>query len=112
MKSEEFNRLVETQCNNLMALCQKKAAEYVGQDSDRLGNFKRSAQLLGCTPERALAGFMAKHIQALYDFVRDLESGKDRPLPQWEEKTGDIILYCILIKGLLVERYGGGEIKK
>jgi len=111
MQAQEFNTLVESQCQGIMALCQQKATEYVGMDQDRLGNFKRAAQLLGCTPERALAGFMAKHIQALYDFIRDLEAGRDRPLPQWDEKTGDIILYCMLLKGLLVERYAGGEIK-
>jgi len=108
--SEEFSRIVELQCRDILVRCDRKAQEYVGQDADRLGNFKRAGQLLGCTPERALAGFMAKHVQALYDFVRDLEAGRDRPLEQWEEKTGDIILYCILLKGLLVERYSGGSV--
>jgi hypothetical protein len=104
MKAEFFedsilkNRLYRTE-----QILEQKAAEYV-KDTDRLSNFKRAAQLLSCTPERALLGFVAKHIVALSDFVEDLERGYYHPMQQWDEKLGDIINYMILLEALLIER--------
>lgn len=104
MKTEQFNKIVRDECNHLLVLCKAKGVEYTGKDTDRLGNFKRVATLMRCTPEKALAGLVSKHIVALYDFIDDLEKGQVRPMPQWNEKLGDIILYSILLKGLLIER--------
>jgi len=81
-----------------------KGDEYT-RDGDRLGNFKRAASLLRCTPEKALMSFVAKHIIALYDFLNELERGNIRDMNQWLEKTGDIIVYMILLEGLLIERF-------
>jgi len=80
-----------------------KAKEYA-HDGDRLSNFKQAANLLHCTPEKALMGFVTKHIVALYDFLNELEQGKNQDIEQWLEKTNDIIVYMILLEGLLIER--------
>ena len=49
-----------------MRLCadtlQKKTKEYTGDDTDRLGAFKSAAALQHTTPQRALAGMMAKRL--------------------------------------------------
>ena len=87
-----------------------KASEYV-KDSDRLSNFKRAAALQSCTPEKALSGFVSKHIVALYDFIEDLERGDFRPVEQWDEKIGDIINYMVLLEALVIERIGKPENK-
>ena len=48
-------------------ILQKKTKEYTGDDTDRLGAFKAAATLQHATPQRALAGMMAKHIISIYD---------------------------------------------
>ena len=104
MEAREFediilkNRLFETE-----RVLGAKAEEYAR--GDRLSNFKKAAGLLGCTPERALLGFVSKHIVALSDFVSDLESGHNQSLARWTEKTGDIINYMVLMEALNIERY-------
>jgi hypothetical protein len=99
------NRLFETE-----RVLGAKADEYAR--GDRLSNFKKAADLLGCTPERALLGFAMKHIVALADFVADLEAGKNQPMSRWTEKTGDIINYMILLEALLVDRQTESEAGK
>lgn len=103
METEEFEDII---LKNRLYLTEKvlgaKADEYAR--GDRLSNFKKAAALLECTPEAALLGFVAKHIVALTDFVKDLETGKFQSLERWAEKTGDIINYMILLEALVVER--------
>lgn len=103
METKEFeeiilkNRLFETE-----RVLGTKGDEYAR--GDRLSNFKKAATLLGCTPERALLGYVAKHIVALADFVNDLEAGQNQSLARWTEKTGDIINYMVLMEALNIER--------
>lgn len=109
MNTEEFENIV---LSNRLFLTEKtlgaKADEYAR--GDRLSNFKKAGQLMNCTPERALFGFVAKHIIALSDFIEDLEKGKNQTPERWIEKTGDIINYMILLEALLVERSQSDEI--
>lgn len=103
MDTQEFMNSV---LNNRLFLTEKvlgsKADEYAR--GDRLSNFKKAAQLMNCTPEKALFGFVAKHIVALSDFVNDLDSGVNQTPERWTEKTGDIINYMILLEALIIER--------
>jgi len=103
MQTEEFEDFV---VKNRLYLTEKtlgaKAAEYAR--GDRLSNFKKAATLMNCTPERALFGFVAKHIVALSDFINDLENGQNQSAERWEEKIQDIICYMHLLEALLVER--------
>ena len=104
MNEQEFT---ETIVSNRLYLTEKilgaKGKEYAR--GDRLSNFKKAAILMGCTPERALFGFVSKHIVALSDFVGDLEKGHVQALEQWDEKLGDIIVYMILLEALVIERH-------
>ncbi len=104
MNTQEFEDVV---LNNRLFLIEKtlgsKADEYA-RAGDRLSNFKKAAQLMNCTPEKALFGFVAKHMVALSDFVNDLDNGVNQTPERWVEKTGDIINYMVLLEALVIER--------
>ena len=103
METPEFEDII---LKNRLYLTEKtlgaKADEYAR--GDRLSNFKKAASLMNCSPERALFGFVAKHIIALSDFIGDLESNKNQTPERWTEKIQDIICYMILLEGLVIER--------
>lgn len=67
MTQSDFNLLFIQQVNRCEETLRGKAKEYTGNNPDRLSAFKTAAALQECTPERALAGMMAKHIISLYD---------------------------------------------
>ena len=74
--------------NEQVRLCadtmKRKTREYTGDEEDRLCAFKAAAALFHTTPERALAGMMAKHIVSLYDMCFD--DGGSYDMDTWEEK--------------------------
>ena len=88
-----------------MALCreilQRKTKEYTGDDTDRLGAFKAAAALQHTTPERALAGMLAKHIVSLYDMCFDDDTDYD--ISRWNEKITDSLNYLFLLKAIIKE---------
>ena len=88
-----------------VALCreilQRKTKEYTGDDTDRLGAFKAAAALQHTTPERALAGMLAKHIVSLYDMCFDDDTDYD--LSTWNEKITDSLNYLFLLKAIVKE---------
>ena len=99
-----------------MRLCadtlQKKTKEYTGDDTDRLGAFKAddtdrlgafkaAAALQHATPQRALAGMMAKHIISIYDMC--FSDRKTFELAVWEEKITDSLNYLFLLKAVIKE---------
>ena len=82
-------------------ILKKKTKEYTGDDTDRLGAFKAAAALQRCSPERALAGMLAKHIVSLYDmcFADGVSFGMDI----WDEKITDSLNYLFLLKAIVKE---------
>ena len=92
-----FNEQVRL-CEDTM---QKKTREYTGDEEDRLCAFKAAAALLHTTPERALAGMMAKHIVSLYDMCFD--DGGIYDMDIWEEKITDSLNYLFLLKAVVKE---------
>lgn len=90
-----------------MALCreilQKKTKEYTGNDTDRLGAFKAAAALQHTTPQRALAGMLAKHIVSLYDMCFD--NSTDYDISTWDEKITDSLNYLFLLKAIVKEEH-------
>lgn len=103
MEAEKFNRVIEQRLKLCQTVLCKKAVEYA--TDDRLHNFKVAAQILDCTPEKALAGFMCKHTVSVYDLINDLEKGKCATPEMWEEKIGDSLNYLLLLTALLEERF-------
>ena len=88
-----------------MRLCadtlKQKTKEYTGDDTDRLGAFKAAAALQHTTPERALAGMLAKHIVSLYDMCFD--NSADYGMSTWDEKITDSLNYLFLLKAIVKE---------
>jgi hypothetical protein len=104
MNQEWLNRIITRTTEELAQTLRDKGLEYAGADGDRLDNFKALALLQHTTPERALLGLVGKHIVALFDFARREETGQLTAMAQWQEKTGDIIAYMVLLRALLAER--------
>ena len=97
LKKSPFDEQVQLCADTL----QKKTKEYTGDDTDRLGAFKAAAALQHTTPERALAGMLAKHIVSLYDMCFDDDTDYD--LSTWNEKITDSLNYLFLLKAIVKE---------
>lgn len=82
-------------------ILQKKTKEYTGDDTDRLSAFKAAAALQHCSPERALAGMLVKHIISLYDMC--FADGVSFDMDIWDEKITDSLNYLFLLKAIVKE---------
>ena len=87
-------------CTDILAA---KSKEY-SRSGDKLHNFRRASALLGCSPEKALAGMMSKHIVSVLDIVDDIEAGGLPDEALVSEKIGDLVNYSILLEALITER--------
>jgi hypothetical protein len=97
----EFNLTFEKQVERCALTLKKKEKEYTGENPDRLSAFKVAAAMQGCTPERALAGMMAKHIVSLYDMC--YAETKIFDLKIWDEKITDSLNYLFLLRAIVEE---------
>lgn len=66
-----------------------------------LSAFKTAASLQECTPERALAGMMAKHIISIYDMCFSEQAAYTQSM--WDEKITDTLNYLFLLNALVRE---------
>ena len=98
---QEVNAVFDEQVQLCADILQKKTKEYTGDDTDRLGAFKTAAALQHTTPERALAGMLAKHIVSLYDMCFDGDTDYD--ISTWNEKITDSLNYLFLLKAIIKE---------
>lgn len=104
MIASEFDKLVEARLGFCSRTLQIKANEYATED--RLHNFKVAGALQDVEPETALMGMMAKHIVSLVDIVNRIE--RNGQIPDYalvSEKLTDVINYCMLLEGLIKERW-------
>ena len=97
----EVNAVFDEQVRRCADILQKKTKEYTGDDADRLGAFKAAAALQHCSPERALAGMLAKHIVSLYDMCFAENTCFD--MGTWDEKITDSLNYLFLLKAIVKE---------
>ena len=98
---QEVNAVFDGQVALCREILQKKTKEYTGDDTDRLGAFKAAAALQHTTPERALAGMLAKHIVSLYDMC--FADGVSFDAGTWDEKITDSLNYLFLLKAIVKE---------
>ena len=68
----EVNAVFDEQVRLCADTLKRKTKEYTGDDPDRLGAFKAAAALQHTTPQRALAGMLAKHIVSPVRFTQEL----------------------------------------
>lgn len=94
----EVNAVFDEQVRLCADTLKRKTKEYTGDDPDRLGAFKAAAVLQHTTPQRALAGMLAKHIVSLYDMCFAEETVY--PMDTWDEKITDSLNYLFLLKAI------------
>lgn len=102
MEQNQFNYVLQIRLEKTQKTLAAKADEYAR--GDRLSNFKKMADMMDCSNERALLGLVMKHIVALTDFVNDIQQGKRQPYERWDEKIGDIMAYMILLDAIVQEK--------
>ncbi len=102
MDDKRFQEVVENAKDRIDKSLASKGKEY-GR-GDRLSNFKRVANILGCTPERALLGMWVKHIESTITIVDDIDKNEAISPEILNEKIMDMINYPILLEALILER--------
>ena len=103
MTQNDFNTVFDEQVKLCAKILQRKTKEYTGDDTDRLGAFKAAAALQHCTPSRALAGMLAKHVVSLYDMC--FADSVSYSMGTWEEKITDSLNYLFLLKAIVKEEH-------
>lgn len=103
MNQKDFDDVVQQTIGNIQKLLVVKGGEYAGSD-DRLANFKRGANLTGCTPLQVLFIYLSKHYDGIASYVKTSAAGATRPSSEpIEGRFDDLINYCILAKALVAE---------
>jgi len=99
MLADEFDELLEKRIEKTRKLLCSKGREYAS-DLDRLHNFKVAGRIADCSSEKALFGFLLKHLVSILDLV---EGRQVLSIDIVDEKIGDAINYLILLEGLWTE---------
>jgi len=103
MEVAQFNAIVEDQILDIRKRSGSKNKEYA-RGGDKLYNFKRAAEVLRSSVERAHWGMFMKHLISTQDIVEDVEDDKYSTMALIEEKIGDAIVYLILLKAILIDQ--------
>lgn len=99
MDNATFNSIVEAKIEEIRNTLVGKAKEYAA-DHDRLHNFAVTAKVRDQNLTQALAGMMVKHTVSVYDMIN---SGEAYSKALWDEKTGDHLVYLLLLQATIVE---------
>lgn len=102
MTPEAFENILSERLAAIETVATSKGKEY--SRGDRFCQFKEAGAMMGLPPEMALLGMMIKHWTSVVYLIRDIQTDKVASLDVWAEKTGDMIVYLILLYGLIVER--------
>jgi len=92
LTSAEFQEATDTIFSSCKDLLGEKAKQY-SRDDDRFYNFNRSAEMLRCSPQKALLGMWIKHLCFIFDVI-------EQGLPfseKFTESIQDSINYHILL---------------
>ena len=101
-----YERLVKATFDEVTKLSKLKGGEYSGDD-DRLLNFRRNGLALGLRKETVWGVYAAKHWDALMQYIKDQQYGKDRQrMESLGGRCDDLIVYLILFKAMLQENGG------
>jgi len=99
MNADQFNSILQKRLESIESTLGSKAKEYA--IGDRLYNFKRAAEILRTTPQKALAGMFMKHLVSVMDLIEGSIAATE---PMVNEKIGDAINYLILLEAILKEK--------
>lgn len=105
MDRSQLTLMVDATVHDIRTLLRVKGGEYANEDV--LANFKRGSALVGVMPLTCLFIYMSKHYDAVATYVRDQETGRDRPRSEpIAGRLDDLINYCILAKAIIAEEQG------
>lgn len=94
MSAEDFNKVVDEQCEYIKATLASKAEEY-STGGDRLHNFNQMARVNETTAAKEIWHMAGKHLSCILDMVH----GRTTPTEfMVNEKIGDMINYLIILK--------------
>lgn len=99
MNDQQFEDIIQARVKKCLDMLGMKAKEYAR--GDRLHNFHHAGALLRCSPEKALLGFLAKHLVSIIDMIEANDMGAATPMAIWDEKIGDAINYLLLLDACL-----------
>jgi len=100
---EQFDKILQQTVEEIKNLALLKGGEYSG-DIDRLANFRRNGENLGLDMRQIWGVYATKHWDAIMQYVKDLQSGKERRrLESLSGRADDLIVYLILFKCMLQE---------
>lgn len=96
MHSDMFKALLDELDGNSLETLKAKNARY-SSNGDCLHNFRKGADIAGCTPAQACWGYLTKHLVALRDMVqRDDFSNSEDFLEKCQDSINYIrFLWCI-----------------
>lgn len=100
---EQFDKILQQTVEEIKNLALLKGGEYSG-DIDRLANFRRNGEALGLDMRQIWGVYAAKHWDAIMQYLKDLQQGKERRrLESLAGRADDLIVYLILFKCMLEE---------
>lgn len=100
MKKTEFKELLDKMEAEEHETILGKGEEYTRSQADRLSSFKEIASFAGVTPKQVCMIFVAKHWQALANFVA---TGKTKSSEPIEGRIMDIRVYMSLMRAIIQE---------
>jgi len=107
-KEIEFDFEIQSTMQKIQELLLVKGKEY-RRNNNPYHNFEVAARKKGITPERALDGFLLKHLVSYDDMLNDIEQGVLPKIEVVEEKFNDIICYMIIQKAQILNRINNGK---
>lgn len=103
MNHEKFDQMTEDTFQQMREILKVKGGEYAG-DTDRFENFKRNGLRLGLHPMTIWAVYFNKHVDAINQYVSDLQNAKERPRGEaMDGRFVDAMNYLMLGLGMLKE---------
>lgn len=107
-KEIEFDFEIQSTMQKIQELLLVKGKEY-RRNNNPYHNFEVAARKKGTTPERALDGFLLKHLVSYDDMLNDIEHGVLPKIEVVEEKFNDIIVYFLIQKAQILNRINNGK---
>jgi len=102
--SMKFEGLIEDTFDKIKELSTLKGGEYSGDD-DRLLNFRRNGVDLDLPMETVWRVYAAKHWDAIGQYIRYMQTGKNRlRLESIEGRVDNLLVYLLLFKAMVRER--------
>jgi len=109
MTYDLFKKEVEYHLDIIRNKLVSKGEEYI-RNGDPFWNFNVAAEITRQTPEEALDGMLMKHYVSYRDMLNDIKEGERTGLPNCypsqiliEEKIGDILVYFLLQKIMMLD---------